>query len=533
MRYGSFSLADALGVILAHGIKHAKGLFKKGRVLTKDDIELLAAAGKETVTGVKLDSGDVPEDVAARKVALAACGSGVRAQEAFTGRANLHADVHGIVMLDDPRIRAINHLHESLTLATLSRHSVVRQKQMVATIKVIPFAVPSEVLDKALAIIGDKPLVHVAAFQNKMAGLIITKLPQTKPSIVEKSESSIRDRLSAIGASLAHVMVCDHDQTSVSAAIARLSQEGCDPILLFGASAIVDRSDVLPAGLVAAGGQVVHLGMPVDPGNLLMLGNIKGANVIGVPSCARSPKVNGFDWVLERIIAGVSVSREDIMDMGAGGLLAEIGSRPQPREPGTQSAPRIAAIVLAAGKSTRMGANKMVAEFRGKPLVQATVASILTSSVDEVVVVTGHESEKVQSALANLNVRLVHNPDFEVGLASSLGAGIRAVAGRFDAAIICLADMPLVEAKMIDRLIAAFNPIESRNIIAPTCKGKMGNPVLWGAQHFSHLMGLSGDKGARHLIDEFRSEVVEVEADTDAVLRDADTAEMLAQMQDS
>ncbi len=530
MKFGSFPLADAKGVILAHGIKLADRVFKKGRVLSDEDISVLSDAGNKAVTGVKLERDDVPEDVAARKVALSSCGSGARAQEAFTGRANLHATVHGIVMLDEPRIRAINHLHESLTLATLSNHSVVRQKHMVATIKVIPFAVPRDVLDQALAIIGDKPLVQVAAFQNKKAGLIVTKLPQTKPSIIEKSESSIKDRLNAIGASLADVIVCDHDQQSVSAAIVRQSEAGCDPILLFGASAIVDRSDVLPAGLVAAGGQVVHLGMPVDPGNLLMLGSMANATVIGVPSCARSPKVNGFDWVLERIIAGVPVSRDDIMDMGAGGLLAEIGSRPQPRELSSPSAPRIAAIILAAGKSTRMGSNKMLADFRGSPMVRATVANVLASSVDEVVVVTGHENEKVEFALENMNVRFVHNPDFATGLATSLRTGIQAVAGRADAAVICLADMPLVDGSIIDRLIAAYNPTENRNIITPTYKGKMGNPVLWGAEHFPHLTGLSGDKGARHLIEAFKPEMVEVETESDAILRDADTAEMLAEM---
>jgi molybdenum cofactor cytidylyltransferase len=531
MQYGSFSLADAKGVILAHGIKFADGVFKKGRVLSAEDISLLAAAGNETVAGVKLDDSDVPEDIAARKVALAACGIGARAQEAFTGRANLHASVHGVVMVDEARVRSVNHLHESLTIATLSNHSVVRQKQMVATIKVIPFAVPRDVLDQALAIISGKPLVHVATFRNKRAGLVITRLPQTKPSIIEKSESSIRDRLNAIGATLAKVTVCEHDQNAVSAALVEQSRAGCDPILLFGASAIVDRSDVLPAGLVAAGGEVLHLGMPVDPGNLLMLGRMTNAVVIGVPSCARSPKVNGFDWVLERVVAGVPVSREDIMDMGAGGLLAEIGSRPQPRELSSPSAPRIAAIILAAGKSARMGSNKMLADYRGSPMVRATVANVLASSVDEVVVVTGHEKENVVAALTNLNVRFVHNPDFAQGLATSLGAGIKAIAGQADAAVICLADMPLVDASIIDRLIAAYNPTENRNIIAPTYRGKMGNPVLWGAEHFPHLTSLSGDKGARHLIEEFKSEAVEVEADTDAVLRDADTAEMLLEMQ--
>ncbi len=530
MKFGSFPLSEALGVILAHGVRHDGGVFKKGRVLSGADIAILIAAGKENVTGAKLESGDVPEDQAARRVALAVCGKGVRAQEAFTGRANLHSTLQGLVIVDEARVKAINHLNESLTIATLANFSVVQKKQMVATIKVIPFAVPQVVMEKAIAIIGNRPLVHVAEFVNKKAGLVITKLPQTKPSIIAKSESSVRDRLAAIGATLGNVIVCEHDEAAVSAAVKTQAHTGCDPILLFGASAIVDRSDVLPASLVQAGGNVVHLGMPVDPGNLLMLGGIGDVTVIGVPSCARSPKVNGFDWVLERIVADVPVTREDIMDMGAGGLLAEIRTRPQPRELSSLTAPKISAIVLAAGKSTRMGANKMLADFKGSAMVRATVTNILASTVDDVVIVTGHEREKVETALAGLKVRFVYNTNFASGLATSLATGVQAVIDRADAAVVCLADMPLVDARTIDRLIAAYCPTENRNIIVPVYKGQIGNPVLWGASYFAHLTALEGDRGARSLIDEFKSEAVEVEAGTDAVLRDADTKEMLTDL---
>ncbi len=296
-------------------------------------------------------------------------------------------------MVDAERVRRLNRLHESLTLATVQPFAIVEEREMVATVKVIPFAVPREVLDKALAIIGTVPLVKVEAFRGKRAGLIITKLPQTKPSIIAKSEDAMRERIAALDGTLQTVKVVPHAIAEVTAAIGELKAMACDPILIFGASAIVDRGDVIPSAVTRAGGEVIHLGMPVEPGNLMMFAALDGVAVIGVPSCARSPKLNGFDWVLARVMAGVPVTAGDIMDMGAGGLLAEIPTRPSPREgkPKAQRAPRVVGLVLAAGQSSRMGSNKLLADAGGLPMVRRTVSQI-APSVSSVIVVTGRDA---------------------------------------------------------------------------------------------------------------------------------------------
>ncbi len=204
---------------------------------------------------------------------------------------------------------------------------------MLATVKVIPYAVRANVLNKVLSLLKGKDLLHVACFTPKRVGLVVTKTAAMKPQLVAKSRSAIADRLERAGSILDQVTVCDHDTVAVTVAIKELGAKGLAPILVFGASAIVDREDVVPAALTAAGGKVIHLGMPVDPGNLLMLGRLGQVPVIGVPTCARSLKVNGFDWVLNRICADLKVSARDVMAMGAGGLLAEISSRPQLRDP--------------------------------------------------------------------------------------------------------------------------------------------------------------------------------------------------------
>ena len=529
MIFGEMPLAQAEGAILAHSVKHEGGMFKKGRTLTGDDIAVLKASGVTTVFAAKLSADDVPEDEAAAAVARLVGAEGTTAQAPFTGRANLHASTHGLAIIDTERVRALNRLHESLTLATVQPFAIVEEREMVATVKVIPFAVPRPVLEKALAIIGNEPLLRVAAFRNKRAGLVITKLPQTKPSIVAKSEDAMRERIGALGGTLAAVRVVPHEIAEVTAAIGALQAQACDPILVFGASAIVDRGDIIPMAVTKAGGTVLHLGMPVDPGNLMMFGALGDVPVIGVPSCARSPKLNGFDWVLARVMADVPVNAEDIMDMGAGGLLAEIPTRPSPREgkPKPQRAPRVAAIVLAAGQSSRFGANKLLADIGGQPMIRRTVAA-MRQAADVTIVVTGREPEAIAAALEGLPVTFVHNPDYAQGLSTSLRAGISALTPDTDAALVALGDMPLVSPDAVRRLIAALNPAEHRSICVPVFKGERGNPVLWSRQHFDALKQMTGDRGARVLFDQFTDEIVEVAMTDDAVLKDADTPEALA-----
>ncbi len=529
MIFATIPTSEAEHAILAHGVRVGETTFKKGRSLSAADIATLQASNITHVTTARLEPDDVPEDLAARALALAITGQGATAQQAFTGRANVHASHLGLVTIDESRVRAINHLHESLTLATLPNYSTVQQKQMLATVKIIPFATPRNVLDQALKIAGDLPLIMVHAFTRRQPHLIISKLPQTKATIITKSETSIAERLKALGLTLAATTVVDHSQAAIAAAIKDAKQNGSDCILVFGASAIVDRGDVIPAGLVEAGGEIVHLGMPVDPGNLLMLGRIREIPVIGIPSCARSPKTNGFDWVLERTLAGIDVTRGNIMDMGAGGLLAEIPSRPSPREAASQSAPRITAIVLAAGKSSRMGENKMLADFNGQPILRATIACLKASAVDEVIVITGHQHTEVAATLLGVDVHIAHNPNYAEGLSTSLRVGVTAAKGS-DAVLVCLGDMPLVQAATIDRLIAAFNPTEHRSIVVPTVAGQWGNPVLWGHEHFARLTSLSGDKGARHLIGDLKSEATEVNTTDEGILQDVDTPEVLERL---
>ena len=540
MRFARFPIDEALGTVLAHSIATAKGTIKKGRVLGPDEIARLKAAGLAAVVAARLEPGDVAEDAAAQRIAAAIAGAGARLAAPFTGRANLYAAAAGLAAIDAQKIAAINAIDEGLTVATVPAFERVADGQMIATVKVITFAVPEAAVARAEAIAAGGA-VAVAPLARKTAGLILTRMASTKAQVLKKREEAIATRLETLGSTLGPVEAVPHDEHAVADAIRRMQAAGADPILVFAASAIVDRGDVIPAGLLLAGGSIVRLGMPVDPGNLMLLGRLGSQSVVGAPSCAASPKLNGFDWVLERILAGLPVTSADVAAMGVGGLLKEIPTRPQPREGASTAAdteaaavrrqPRIASILLAAGRSTRFGGpNKLLAGLSGTPLVRRAAEALLASSARPVLVVTGHMAAEVEKALAGLDVRFVHNPDFAQGLSTSLKAGVAALPPGLDGALVALGDMPRITAAHIERLVSGFAPKEGRSIVVPVHKGKRGNPVLFSADLLPELMEVAGDTGARHIIGRHADEVAEVDLATDAIFVDVDTQDALARL---
>src|SRR6266436_2311102 len=542
MRFGEVPLAEAEGAILAHSLKLGPTALKKARVLSPADLELIAASGLSRIVVARLEPGDVGENEAARRIAEAASGDGVEAAAPFTGRANLFANSRGLLTFDRERLDRLNLVDEAITLGTLPPFAVVEPRMMVATVKIIPFAAAAPAVERCVAAArSDGPLLRVAPFLPRSVGLIQTRLPGLKESILDKTREVTEGRLKALGCRLV-VERCNHAAADLAPVIRDAIGHGIDLLLIHGASAILDRRDVIPAAIVAAGGRIDHFGMPVDPGNLLLLGHLGERAVLGLPGCARSPKVNGFDWVLERLVAGLPVGPAEIMRMGSGGLLAEIPSRPLPRAEATRAAepkpeakpqgPRIGALLLAAGQSRRMGGlNKLLAELDGVPMVAHVARRLLASRARPIIAVLGNQAEAVDAALGKLPVERVRNPEFAGGLSTSLKRGIAALPPDLDGVIVCLGDMPMITGRHLDRLTAAFNPLEGRAIIVPIRSGKRGNPVLWSSRFFPDMAELAGDVGAKHLIGEHAELVAEVEMDDDAVLVDIDTPEALGALQ--
>jgi len=526
MKFGECPTDQAAGCILAHKTALPGRVLKKGHVLTGEDCTALAASGASSLVVACLEPGDVGEDEAAARLAKAAMGPGLDRDEPFTGRMNLYAKNGGVLVVDPEAVTAANRIDPAITFATLANHSRVAAGRMVATAKIISFALPGTLVSAAEEAL--RGAVRIAAFQPRRVGLVATRLPHLKASTMDKTRRVLEDRLRPSGSAVIAENRVPHETQAVAEAMQDLQRRGADFLILFGASAVVDRHDVLPAALDMAGGAVTHLGMPVDPGNLLMLGELDGLPVLGAPGCARSPKENGFDWVLDRLLAGIDVGPEDITAMGVGGLLMEIGTRPQPRELKREGkSAKIAAIILGAGKSSRMGGpNKLLATLDGKALIRHVAEAACSADLAQTIVVTGHLADKVGKHVADLDVTLVHNPDFADGMSGSIRAGINALAPDIDAAIVLLGDMPRIGPDALAKLVSAYRDSPSSLIVMATADGKRGNPVLWDRRYFDALTNLSGDVGARHVIAENPGFVTEVEIGPAARL-DLDTPEAL------
>ncbi len=318
MFFGTVPVSEAEGGMLAHKVKVGEKVLPKGHVLASGDCAALANSGVEQVTIARLAPGDVPEDDAARQLASVAAGPLVRCAEAFTGRVNLFAEADGVLVLDEAAIHAFNALEEGMTLATLPPYRRVKAGEMVGTVKIIPFALPGAVVDAGCKVLASPP-IRVAAFQPKRVGLNLLATPDMKPSVLAKTARITAERIASLGGEIVFETRLPHQQAALAKALQALDPAAFDILIIFGAAAISDRRDVIPAALEATGGRIVHLGMPVDPGNLLLLAEWAGKPALGAPGCARSPAENGFDWVLERLFADLPVTAQEIRAMGVGG----------------------------------------------------------------------------------------------------------------------------------------------------------------------------------------------------------------------
>jgi molybdenum cofactor cytidylyltransferase len=527
--FGEFPLAECEGLLLAHSLRLPDRIMKKGRRLTGADLPLLAAAGMDRVHGARLDAGDVDENAAAGLVAAALSGTGIAARVPHAGRCNLYALERGLVRVDAGIIDHINRIDEAVTVATLQPLSAARKGAVVATVKIIPLAVERTLVDACVAAVGQGAALGLLPFRPRRAALIVTEQAGEPSRNYVAAVTSSRRRMEELGSHLGLVQRCAHDTAAVAAALQELLAAGSSLIMISGTSVPKDRADTVPAAIVAAGGEIVHFGMPVEPGNMLLLARLGEVPVIILPGCARSRRMNGLDWVLQRMLAGLPMGREQIMGMGVGGLIRspaeaeedEDALKPEPAR--VMAGRRVAALVLAAGSGSRMGgANKLLQRVQGVPMLRRVVNAALASRCTSVRVVTGFAAPDAEACLHGLDVAFTHNPDFPTGMASSLRHGLAALDPEADAAVVLLADMPFIDGGHIDRLIDAFDP-EWPGIVTLVKDGRRGNPVLWPRAHFVEMQAVEGDVGARELLQRHAGQVQAVACDDDAIFADIDT----------
>ena len=538
MKFGPVPTDDAEGAILAHAAHLPDGRLRKGTRLTAAELERLRSAGIAEIIVARLEAGDIDEDAAADRLAAALMPPGLRLSQAATGRVNIYAVGRGIVRFDRDRLKQVNRIDEGITLACVQHNQLVEDGDMIATLKIIPYAVRQDTVEAVEQQAAGAPVLGFHRLTARPFALIQTRMEGMKPSLLTSTEKVTKQRLNQLGCALVDSRVVAHDSAAVVEAIAAARKHGAEAVLICGASAISDRRDIVPAAVEQAGGRIDRLGLPADPGNLLMTASLDGMPVIGMPGCARSPRLNGFDWVLQLVLAGLPLDDDEIADMAIGGLLMEIASRPLPRrmvEQRRSDAIAIGGVLLAAGMSRRMGdRNKLLAEIAGVPLVRRAAEAMVEGGIRELVVVTGHEADAVAAALSGLEapgveLRFVHNGDFAEGQAGSVAAGVSALSPAVSGALIALGDMPFVTAGLVAEMIQDHSGLgdHETRISFPVFEGRRGNPVLWGCGFFEALAGLRGDVGGRRILTENPAAVNSISWTDDSIHNDIDTGDDL------
>jgi molybdenum cofactor cytidylyltransferase len=530
MQFGAVAIDEAAGMVLAHSVRTGAGKLAKGRRLDANDLASLRAAGIETVIVVRLEPGDLMEDEAASRLAAAVRPDHLRPTKASTGRVNFLSGVNGLFRASRDLVDRFNRIDPAITLACLADRNDVKAGDMVATIKIIPLAVAGDAVERARAVLAEGAAIEVKPYAPLSVALIATELPTLKRSVMDRTRAILAARLASSGSTLDLELRVAHAANEIAEAIRDAARKHA-MIVIFGASAVADAEDVVPAAIRASGGTVTQVGLPVDPGNLLVLGEVAGIPVIGAPGCARSPKENGFDWVLNRILAGETPTAEQLTGLGVGGLLMEIPTRPLPRlgKPATGAPLRVAAVVLAAGSASRMagsGHHKLLAEFDGVPLVRRSVETVLGSRVDRTIVVAGYRADDVAAAIDGLDAEIVMNADHATGIASSLRAGLAAARAEADCLLVMLADMPGIRAEHLDLMVDAFHRDEGGAIVRAVSGGKRGNPVLLPSSTFDAIATLTGDIGARVVIERSGLAVIDIDIG-EAAHVDVDTPEAI------
>jgi molybdenum cofactor cytidylyltransferase len=262
MKFGSIPIAEAAGSVAAHTVRAGEAIVRKGATISVQDAEKLAAGGLTEIVAVQLEPGDIDENTAAEQLARAIAGCAVVTEAPFTGRVNLFAAAAGVLTIDTALIDMLNGIDEAITVATLPALKAVVAGEMIGTVKIIPYAVPGAVLERALAGAsrGAGDAVRVAAYARRRIAVVSTLLPGLKPSVVRKTLDVLGERLAPAEAAIVREARVPHEAGALTQELVGLGASEAELIVVFGASAIADRRDVIPAAIEAAGGRVEQAG---------------------------------------------------------------------------------------------------------------------------------------------------------------------------------------------------------------------------------------------------------------------------------
>ena len=531
MKIENLDPRESKGSILAQSYNLSERKLSKGTRVSKAIVELLNKENIKSILCAVPDENDMDEDAAAEAISNAIDRNRIYAEEASTGRVNFRTPALGVVRYNRDLIKKINLVDESIAFSIVEHNQLLAKNDLIATLKIIPFFASKIYVERVVALLSKYEIFKIHRLEEKKVDFIQTYYDWQKRSIFKATSNVTRSRLDALGCLLEKETLIPHDHESLCSEIKSSLDSGAQVLLISGASAITDRSDYIPRAILSVGGEIIQYGLAVDPGNLLLIGQIGSTTVIGMPGCARSPKLNGFDWVLQLLMANIPITKEELADMGAGGLLMEIASRPLPRALSKsvyKRGKKIMGVILAAGNSTRMGKdNKLLRNVGDASLVRNTAVEMLNSDVDSCSIVLGYQSDKVAEVIKDLNISLILNPLWQEGQASSLKAALNTLDDTYSDLLIMLGDLPGVKSRHINTIIEEHLLTNNRRskITIPSFNGKKGNPVIWGRSFFPDLSNLEGDVGGRALFNHHPAAINLLDMDDPAVVTDTDTPE--------
>ena len=316
---------DAVGHVLCHDMTQIipgqfKGpRFKKGHVVTAEDVPVLLSMGKEHLYVFELGADQLHEDDAAERMCALCLGDGMTRGVVGEGKIELFAARDGLLRVDTARLNAVNAIEE-LMIATRPGNTAVRAGDKLAGTRVIPLVIDAAKLREAEAIVGDRPLLELLPFTLRRAGVVTTGSEVADGRIPDRFTPVLERKLAAFGVAVTEHLTVGDGTDNIRAAIDRLRETDVDLILCTGGMS-VDPDDNTPGAIRASGARIVTYGAPVLPGAMFLLGYFDdGRPVMGLPGCVMYARATIFDLVLPRVAAGVPLTRRDFTTLGEGGL---------------------------------------------------------------------------------------------------------------------------------------------------------------------------------------------------------------------
>ena len=319
------NVQDAVGCVLCHDVTEiVRGVvkdarFRKGHVVTEEDIPALLKLGKEHIFVWENDADKLHENDAAEILRGICQGENLSATEVKEGKIELKATFDGVFHVDADKLNAINAVEE-ICIATVNNHISIRAGKSVAGMRVIPLVIDKAKMERVKEIVGDVPLMKVVPYKKFKVGLVVTGSEIFHERIQDTFTPVIKAKLKRFGLEVDERRISDDSKEMTREKISELLNLGMEMIICTGGMS-VDPDDRTPAAIKSTGADVVTYGVPVLPGAMFMLAYKDGVPIMGLPGCVMFCSKTVFDMVLPRVLTGEKLSRRDFTTMGVGGLL--------------------------------------------------------------------------------------------------------------------------------------------------------------------------------------------------------------------